>query len=262
MRALIALLCIYVLTGWHALYANPIDIYAPESQVKGGASLFYNSGNLERVLTRGEFLASHHNPYWAVATNTSYTWGTFGPFLTEDDWSSRNFAYGWPHARIYPFAMHWLETGLRRKITMRNQLGAGGTVALFSSADTVLKFSLMLSGEATDYYQQAYLPDTQPQPAERPLPRFTPRLYYRQKIVPLVSLTAEVWYQQSLRTANDYRWHVESGFEFRLAKAIALKTMAIWHFESAVPLGVKRYDVLWTVGATAEWSSLMEENKL
>ena len=87
-------------------------------------------------------------------------------------------------------------------------------------------------------------------------------LYYRQKIVPLVSLTAEVWYQQSLRTANDYRWHVESGFEFRLAKAIALKTMAIWHFESAVPLGVKRYDVLWTVGATAEWSSLMEENKL
>ncbi|MFZ5628965.1 MAG: DUF481 domain-containing protein [Spirochaetota bacterium] len=261
MRRIIAPIFLIATAGWHTLYANPIDIYTPETQLKGGASLFYNSGNLERILTRGDVLASHHNPLWAGSTNTSYTWGTFGPLQTEDDWSSRNFAYSWPHARVYPFAMHWLETGLRRRINLRNQLGAGATVALFSSVDSVLKFSVMLSGEATDYRSAAYLPDGSLQSPERPLPRFTPRLYYRQKLVPPLSLTAEVWYQQSIRAANDYRWHVESGLEFRLAKAVALKTMAIWHYESAVPLAVKRYDVLWTAGATAEWSSPTEETK-
>ncbi|GAB4432987.1 MAG: hypothetical protein OHK0011_15940 [Turneriella sp.] len=261
MRRKTALLSILLMPGWCALHANPIDTYAPETQIKGGASLFYNSGNLERVLTRGEFLASHHNPQWAISTNTNYTWGTFGPLQTEDDWSSRNFVYAWPHARVYPFAMHWLETGLRRRIALRNQAGAGGTVALLSSPESVLKFSLMLSAEATDYRSAAYLPDGELQSSERPLPRFTPRLYFRQRVAPLLNLTAEFWYQQSIRTANDYRWHVESGLEFQLAKSIALKTMAIWHYESAVPLAVRRYDVLWTVGFTAAWSTITEEQK-
>lgn len=49
------------------------------------------------------------------------------------------------------FSMHWPETGYRRKIDLRHQAGAGAIWAIFSSADAVLKLSLMLSGEATDY---------------------------------------------------------------------------------------------------------------
>jgi hypothetical protein len=66
-----------------ALFANPIDIYSPDSMAKISGTAFVNTGNVERVLLRGEAGFSHHNPLWAAATTNSYLWGTFGSFRTE-----------------------------------------------------------------------------------------------------------------------------------------------------------------------------------
>ena len=52
---------------------------------------------------------------------------SFGGNRAENDWSNRNFFYLWPEKTVYPFVMHWLETGYRRKIDMRNQAGIGAT---------------------------------------------------------------------------------------------------------------------------------------
>lgn len=238
-----------------ALFANPIDIYTPEWMLQSSGTGYVNTGNVERVLLRGDLQFSYHNPTWAAATTTSYTWGTFNANRAENDWSNRNFLYAWPQQAIYPFAMHWLETGYRRKIDLRNQAGAGATWAIFSSAEAVLKLSLMLSGEATDYTSPAYLIDETAQTTERPLLRATPRLYYRQRIgSDAVKLTSELWFQQAIRTANDYRWHWETGLEFALSKTLSLKTLFIYHFESAVPQRVVRQDVIWTFGITAKWA--------
>ena len=120
--------------------------------------------------------------------------------------------------------MHWLETGYRRKIDMRNQAGIGATWALFSSTAAVLKLSLMASGEATDYASASYLPDQTLQATDRPLPRATPRLYYRTRLgSDALKLTSELWYQQAIQTANDYRWHWETGLEIALNQSFSLR---------------------------------------
>lgn len=149
--------------------------------------------------------------------------------------------------------MHWLETGYRRKIDMRNQAGIGATWALFSSTAAVLKLSLMASGEATDYASASYLPDQTLEATDRPLPRATPRLYYRQRLgSDALKLTSELWYQQAIQTANDYRWHWETGLEIALNQSFSLKTLAVFHYESAVPQRVQRQDLLWTIGLNAK----------
>lgn len=239
-----------------ALFANPIDVYSPELLAKVSGTAFVNTGNVERILLRGDAALSHHNPVWAAATTNSYLWGTFGAFRTENDWSSRNHFYLFPEARLYPFAMHWLETSYRRRINLRNQVGAGATWAIISAPQTILKFSLMLSGEATDYGAEANLPDGTPQSTARPLMRGTPRLYFRQNLgSENTALISELWYQQALQTQNDYRWHWETGIEWALGKTLSLKTLIVYHHESAVPQRVVRDDIAFTFGASAKFAA-------
>lgn len=245
-----------------ALFANPVDIYSPDSMAKISGTAFVNTGNVERVLLRGEAGFSHHNPLWAAATTNSYLWGTFGSFRTENDWSSRNHVYLFPEARIYPFAMHWLETSYRRRIDVRNQAGAGATWAIVSAPQTILKLSLMLSGEATDYAAAANLPDGALQSTERPLMRGTPRLYFRQNLgSESTALISELWYQQALQTQNDYRWHWETGIEWALGQTLSLKTLLVYHYESAIPQRVVREDLAWTFGVSAKFVSDKPQTK-
>lgn len=90
---------------------------------------------------------------------------------------------------------------------MRNQTGVGATWAIVSSSVTILKLSLMLLGEATDYAAPAVLPDDSLQSSDRPLPRATPRLYCRQDLGrENTALVSEFCYQQVLQTPTDYRW--------------------------------------------------------
>lgn len=239
-----------------AVRANPIDIYTPEWQAKVSGTGYVNTGNIERVLLRGDAAFSYHNPLWAYSTTNSYIWGTYAGKQAENDWSSRNFGYLWPESVVYPFVMHWLETAYRRRIDIRNQVGAGATWAIYSAPTTILKLSLMLSGEATDYAAPSYLADGSLQSTDRPHPRATPRLYLRQSLgMENTFLAAELWYQQSLRQQIDYRWHGEVGIEYGIGKSLSLKTMLVYHYESATPTGVQRQDIAWTFGVSGKLSA-------
>jgi hypothetical protein len=116
-------------------------------------------------------------------------------------------------------------------------------------------------GEATDYAAPAILPDDSLQSTDRPLPRATPRLYFRQNLgSESMALVSELWYQQALKTQNDYRWHWETGLEWALGKTLSLKTLCVYHYESAVPQRVVRQDLAWTFGVTAKWAAEKKEN--
>lgn len=259
-RALAMLTLVAAFAANRGAFANPIDIYSPEWALKTSGTGYVNTGNVERVLLRGDAAFSYHNLTSALSTATSYIWGTYSGNRAENDWSNRNFLYAFPEAKVYPFVMHWLETGYRRKIDMRNQAGVGGTWAILSSPDIILKLSLMLSGEATDYSAPAYLPDDLQQTTERPLLRATPRVYFRQNLgSDGKALVSELWYQQALKTQNDYRWHWETGIEWALGKTLSLKTLCVYHFESAVPQRVVRQDLAWTFGVTAKWAAEKKE---
>ncbi len=67
------------------------------------------TGNVDRLLINTHAELSHTGKVIGAKTVTSYTYGTIFRNETENDIFSRNFIYLHPRAKVYPYAMVWLQ---------------------------------------------------------------------------------------------------------------------------------------------------------
>lgn len=210
------------------------------------------TGNVERLLWITTLEASYvesEQKVWGFKSSSTYQYGTFAKRLTENDMVSRNFFYLFPKTWLYPYLMVWAEKNYRRKFDFRYQVGPGGTVVLVSEQQHTLKASLTLTNEQTTFNGNTFrdMPDLSNNTLN--LWRGTVRLAGRNALFDgKVRLEYEVWYQQGLANAEDYRYLAEAALFVPLAKNISFRTALSYTRDNVVLIGVERADLLLTFG--------------
>ena len=238
-----------LLSGVYSSHAQLLESDTARWQLQLSSSLYLNQGNVDRLLWRNGLAVKHLQEQWGFSSRQQYLRGTFSGFKTENDWLSTNFLYYRPRQRWYPYLMGWLETNLRRRIGFRYQAGPGVSWRAWQSAGHLVKLSLTGTFESTQYDAVVFAaPPAGLEGNHLGLYRLTGRLWAQHRLGGNLWLQYEYWWQQAFRQAENYRWYFDAQLRVNLKKGLNGLASLLYSYEPFVPEGVKRRDLLFTVG--------------
>jgi hypothetical protein len=217
---------------------------------RAGLTGSWLSGNVQRFLAIANVEGVINRDSWALRSSQTWQQGSFGGFPTERDLFSRNFFYLRPRARVYPYAMLWVETNLRRDLQLRIQSGAGISAAIVRKPRAQLKTSLTLTAEMARFGSNQYTDSAYNGSSTLRLLRGTLRVFGRTQ--PLKAsrcmLRVEAWVQPALADPGNYRLHTDAALDWPLTGRASLRAALNYNRESVVPRGVKPADAFLTFG--------------
>ena len=227
---------------------NERDTINHAIQLQLGGS--YQVGNVEltRVTGRGEFVKSLPN-HFVFKTQNQYLYQKIVGRKADENIESRNFLYLNPKATIYPYAIAFLSTNYRREIDKRYFGGLGITYQLINTHINNLKLSGNGLYEESHYTQQSFN-ESQFDGNSR-LEAFWYSAYVSGFLIlnsSSIRLVYELYWQQSLETSINYRYHIVTGLDFKVFKNLGLQTRYEYTYENVIVLGNKSSDTLWTWG--------------
>lgn len=219
-------------------------------QIRAGMSGAWQQGNIELLTLRSRLEAVTNGMMQIVfKTQNNSLYQSFGRNKADNDISSRNYVYYNPQARVYPFAMIYLQTNYRRQISSRWFGGAGGTWQFVRSTTSNLKLSGSLVYEETKFRrsecnEMAYNGNNQ-----ITLWRATAYLSgWHQLFEQRLRLYYSAYWQPGLSETHNFRSQIDAGIEFPVWKGLnATMVYSITH-EEVVPLQVKQNDRILTFG--------------
>lgn len=215
-----------------------------------GAAGSWQSGNLDALALRGKAECSlAPSPRWAVKTQHTYRYQEFYGRRVDHDYAGRHFLYLGQQRRVYPFALAFVSTSLRRQIDWRYFTGAGATWQALRQPGHWLKAALAAVYEETrfasaDFNYPEYADDDRIETwratvwlsGQHQLGRTPGRLYY------------EAYVQPSWQQAYNFRWQAEAGLEIRIWRGLSLTANYLFTHENVVVRSVKSDDGLLTFG--------------
>ncbi|GAB4415770.1 MAG: hypothetical protein OHK0039_24620 [Bacteroidia bacterium] len=208
------------------------------------------SGNVNRLLVVLSADMVVQREGWAFRSAQTWQQGSFGGYPTERDLFARQFFYLRPHARLYPYAMVWAETNLRRNLDFRVQGGVGASAVLLHAERIHLKASATLSAESARFGSVSFSDTTYDGSRSIHVLRGTGRVFGR--IQPLKDsrcvLRFEGWIQPALTQVSNYRLHADAALDWPLRRRVALRAAFNYNRESVVAVGVLPADSFLTFG--------------
>lgn len=226
---------------------NKLDSTAFTARLACSGSLL--EGNVSRLLLVNRLDLNYAGQQWGYSNRTDYQYGEKNRSLSENDLVAYNFFYYQPAKKIYPFIMTIVETNYRRKILFRYQAGPGITYTLVKKPISLLRASFSATYEHTRFKEHQFenLADTSSNTIATY--RITPRIYgvhalWKGKL----NIVYELWLQQSIEHAANYRFFLEQGWEVPLIKHLDLKTTIRYTYENVRLKGLKAYDLFWVFG--------------
>jgi hypothetical protein len=245
----IALLVLWLLVA----YRLPAQLTEADTARLGGRVALTGSwltGNVNRFLAIASADAVVNRGGWAIRSAQTWQQGSFGGFPTERDLFSRNFFYLRPHARLYPYAMLWAETNLRRNLDLRLQGGVGMSWVAVRQHRAQLKTSVTLTAESARFGSDRFLDSAYNGNRTLQTLRGTVRIFGR--VQPLATskcvLRFEAWAQPALTDAGNIRLHADAALDWPIAGKTAFRVAFNYNRESVVPVGVMPADAFLTFG--------------
>lgn len=230
---------------------NTIDSTRVLVKLAAAGSLL--EGNVNRLLLINRLDVNYANPQWGFSNRTDYQYGSRNHALSENDVVTWNFLYYQPDKKLYPFLMTILETNYRRRISFRYQAGPGLTYAVIKRTSSLLKASLSLTYENTNYNGSKFEHSSDTSSHKISTFRITPRIFGVHHLWGnKCTLIYEWWLQQSLSNARNYRLMLEQGLEFPFIKRIDIKTTLRYTTENIRLKGLKPYDLFWVFGVVVK----------
>jgi hypothetical protein len=206
-------------------------------------------GNVKRLLIVNRLELTHARSQWAYNNRTDYQYGTTRQAKTENDVAIYNFVYYKPRKRFYPFVMGIIETNYRRKIKFRYQIGPGVSYCLMQGPNHLLKFSLTGTYESTRFGGRHFNKIADTTSNHIKIIRLTGRIYGRQILIKnKLNFLYELWWQQSLKDKNNYRFYSEETLVLPLSGNFSFRTTFRYTYERIVLRGLKPYDLFWVFG--------------
>lgn len=188
---------------------------------------------------------------WVFKSQNASLYQSFFGVKVDNDLFSRNYMYLRPQQQAYPFAIGYVSTNYRRKVDVRYVVGAGGTVQLWNHRPNVLKLSLGVVYENSQFAGSTYNSELYNGSRSISLWRATTwlggwhtlagnrlRLYY------------DAYWQPAFSDARNYRWQVDVGVDLTLWHGLSLTALYTLTHENVVIATVQTNDRLLTVGLT------------
>lgn len=208
------------------------------------------TGNFKAFAFRAKYdLATTPSTSWAFKTQNTYRYQSFFGRKVDNEFSNRNFAYLHPHHRFYPFAMAFLSGNFRRKINFRYFTGVGLTWQALRQRHHVLKLSTSAVYEQTRFAANTYNFTEYDGPDRIGTWRATLRLFGKHTLAAnRLRLYYEAFWQPSVQSANNYRWHTEVGLDFPVWKGLSLNASFLYDHENVTARSVQQNDLIATFG--------------
>lgn len=236
--------CMYAFT-----HAQLSEVDTLRWQYRFTATGNWSRGNVEQFVGLGTAEVAHVQEQWGFKSALNYQYGTFLYRQTLGEGIWRNFVYGNPRARLYPYLMLWYQQSYQRGIDHRTQIGPGMTYVLLRRKGQLLKLSATGTYEANTFRSATFLERPDLTTTELATWRMTGRLYGEHKLLEgAMRLQYELWVQPSLTDTDNLRAHVEAALSIPLKKGFALRQAVNWSYESVVQQRNTYEDLLWTFG--------------
>lgn len=234
---------------WAFVHAQLSEVDTLRWQYRVSATGSWLRGNIEQFMLLGTGEVAHVKEHWGFKSAVNYQYGTFFYRQTLGEGIWRNFVYGNPRARLYPYLMLWYQQSYQRGIDHRTQIGPGMTYVLLRRKGQLLKLSATGTYEANTFRSATFLERPDLTTTELATWRMTGRLYGEHKLLEgAMRLQYELWVQPSLTDTDNLRAHVEAALSIPLKKGFALRQAVNWSYESVVQQRNTYEDLLWTFG--------------
>lgn len=247
LKNIVALLCL--LQSGHVL-AQLNESDTAKLQVRLQATGMWQRGNVVLDLLRGraEVVAAFGND-WTFKSQNNSLYQAFNGFKADNDLNSRNYLYFRPQSRVYPFAMAYVQTNFRRKISLRTFAGAGVTWQALRAKTHFVKLSASMVAESSRFNANL----------------FNEAGYDGQNIIVLLRPTAylqaawqgwpqgprlqlQTYWQGGIDAFANNRWLAELSLEQKLGRGFSLTGQWAYQYEQVVARGIRSTDQLFTLG--------------
>lgn len=244
-------------------WLNPITSFAQitESdtlalQMRAATTGMWQSGNVEMLVVRSRFdvVAAPGQGNWAFKSQNNHLYQEFFRRKADDDFSSRNFLYYRPQARVYPFAMAFFSTNYRRKVELRHFAGLGLTWHCIRAKGQSVKLSL------SGLYEQGRHSDSNYNLARYngnpniDLWRGTIYLAGQHTLKKGLRLFYDAYYQPAIDESANYRGLFDIGIDLQLWKGLQANVMYLFTHENVVVERIRQRDQLLTFGLSYSFS--------
>lgn len=204
----------------------------------------YSAGTIDRTLILAGVDVAAIGRLVGVTSSTSFTYGTFGAYVTERDLLTKNFFFVAPQERCYPFVMVWYERGLRRAIEHRLQPALGGTWVALQDTIGWIRLSASVAPEFTEF--RAPLPDGRSSiTVYRAIGRVAAWIRTSDH---RFAADLECWAQPNVEDLSDVRAYANISISVKIVDELRLRANTTWIREPYVPSTVQPEDLLITFG--------------
>lgn len=227
---------------------NEQDTLSLAIQVQVGGS--HQKGNVElsRVTGRVELLKQVGGQL-VLKSQNSYLFQKIVGRKADENIESRNFLYYNPQSRLYPYAIFFLSTNYRRDVDLRYFGGLGATYQLLRTP----RHNLKLSGNGL--YEKSFYTNDLYNKGEFDGNSMLEAFWYSAYLSGFhkvgkqgLRLVYEVYWQQSVSNAGQFRFHVATGLDINVMKGLGIQSRYNFSYENVVALGNSTEDTLWTWG--------------
>ncbi|MBK9292464.1 MAG: DUF481 domain-containing protein [Bacteroidetes bacterium] len=219
-------------------------------QLRWGAGGSHQTGNVEFFTLRSRAeLVFAISPELRIKSQNNSLYQAFGSRRADNDLSSRNFLYFRPEAKVYPFAMVFVQRNFRRKIDQRLFAGAGFTWQAIRNPKGYLKFSASLVGEETLFADTRFSDSRYD--GSRKISVWRPTLYATTSTANAdqkFRLHGTAYWQPGLDKVPNNRISLELGADVSVWKGLMCNLLYVYGFEQVVPVAVRQRDGLLTFG--------------
>ncbi|MCK6614603.1 MAG: DUF481 domain-containing protein [Ignavibacteriaceae bacterium] len=219
-------------------------------RLQAGLSGAWQQGNVELLSLRGRIeLATSGREALVFKSQNTTLYQEFSARKADNDIYSRNFLYWEPGETVYPFAMIFLQTNIRRKIDFRWFAGAGATWQFLQNDYAVLKLSAAMVREETEFLSS----------------QFTQRYYDGRNDIRLwrgtvytsgwirfpesaLRINYSAYWQPGLDEVPNNRFQADISLSLPLWRGVNMQAVYTFSREEITPVRVQQQDHLLTFG--------------
>ena len=218
-------------------------------QLRASLTGSYQHGNVEVLNIKGRLDLTFSQQHWVYKSQNSSLYQAFYNTKADNDIFSRNYLYYQPRRRVYPFAIAYLSTNFRRKISNRYFAGTGVSWQVINTPKTVIKLSASEVYEVTKFTSKVFNYSVYNGSEAIKLWRGTLYLSgWHNLMAGGIRLYYDAYWQPSFRDRHNYRTQLDIGTDLSVWKGFSFTALFTYMHENVVAAGIRQNDKLLSFG--------------
>ncbi|MBI1341657.1 MAG: DUF481 domain-containing protein [Terrimonas sp.] len=215
----------------------------------------YQQGNVELFALRAKLdFTFAPAGKWVLKSQNNSLYQEIYSTKADLDIFSRNYLYYQPYRKIYPFAIGYISSNYRRKISNRFFTGAGFTYPIIKKEKSMIKMSGSMVYERSVFKEDQFNHDAFN--GYRSIAAWRATLYSGGWIYILHScgrLYYDAFWQPAFANRENYRWQLDAGLDIPAWKGINFSILYLTTYENIVIQNIRQRDHILSFGLSYQF---------